>query len=283
MKEDIIQFITSHYGDLTDAEKQVADYLINHFNNAIQMSVQALSKNAGVSPATPVRLAQKMGFNGYKDFRLSLAQRITHHEDLILDMNQTTNSVSESVEKVLSAEIESLKLTLNNIDMAALQEISERIKKANQILFFGAGTSQLVCSDSAIKFKRAGKLTYSTDDVYSAAVTLSNFTEKDIVICVSHSGETESACKLLTLANKLNLYKIAITTFDKSSLCKYADKILYTQTRESPLHKIALTSRVSQLAMMDALFMAYLSTDYSNCENSFNTVSENLKSIELVP
>ena len=283
MKKDIIQFITSHYSSLTDAEKQVADYLINNFGIAVQMSVQELSLNAGVSAATPVRLAQKMGFKGYKDFRLNLVRSEPEHEDLIFDLNKASDSAYDAVEKVLSAEIETLKLTLNNIDMEGLQEISSKIKGANQILFFGTGTSNLVCSDSAIKFKRAGKIAFSTDDVYSAAVTLSNFKPNDIVICVTHSGETEGVIKLMKLANKLKIYVVGITTFAESTACKYANKILLTQTRESPLHKIALTSRISQLAMMDTLFMSYLSLDYENCEINFDSLSENLKSIELVP
>jgi len=283
MTADVIQFITGHYGSLTESEKKVADYLITHFNDAIIMSVHELSEKVGVSVATPVRLAQRMGFKGYKDFRLSLAQRKPAHEDLILDIKQTTNSVSDTVEKVISAEIETLKLTLKEIDSSVLQEIALKIKDAKQLIFFGSGTSKLVCSDVAIKFKRAGKLTHCTDDLYSAAGTLSGFSKKDIVFVCSHSGENESACKLIKLAEKLGLYKVAITTFSESTISKNADKVLFTQTRESPLHKISLTSRISQLAMMDALFMSYLSVDYKSCEKNFDSVSENLKSIELVP
>lgn len=282
MTKDVVQFLTAQYGKLSSSEKTVADYLITHFHEAIRMSVHELAAKAGVSAATPVRLAQRMGFQGYKDFRLHLAQRQPEHEDLILDIKQTTDSVAETAEKVLHAEMETLRLTLQELDIKTLEEIAERIKTAKQLLFFGTGTSLLVCRDAASKFRRTGKVVHCTDDPYEAASLLASFDNQDMIVCVSHSGENAATLKTMRLAKARNLYRVAVTTFADSTLCREADRILYTQTRESPLHKIALTSRISQLAMTDVLFMAYLTTDYAACEQNLSAVSHNLKQVGLI-
>ena len=72
----------------------------------------------------------------------------------------------------------------------------------------------------------------------------------------------------------MGITTVAVTTFSNSNICKTADYTLLTQTRESPLHKIAITSRVSQFAMMDSLFMAYLTINYDKCINNLEKTHE---------
>lgn len=279
MNEDSIQIITNNYGKLTKNERIVADYIMTHFNSAIQMSVHELATMSGVSVATPVRLAQHMGFDGYKEFRLYLATHQPEHEDLILDIKQASNSVTDAVEKALGSEIDSIRLTLKELDYTKFIGISQKIKNANQILFFGMGTSYLVCSDAVYKFQRVGKIVRCTDDITEAAVILSAMDSSDLVIGISHSGETKNTCDVLKLAKELGVYSVAVTTFPGSAICRGADVILNTQTRESPLHKIALTSRISQLATIDALFMTYFTSDYEKCKKNIDAVSANLQKI----
>ena len=279
MTEDSIQLITNNYGKLTKNERIVADYILSHFDHAIQMSVHELAKRANVSSATPVRLAQHMGFDGYKEFRLYLAAHRPAHEDLITDLKNSSDSISKRVENALMSEIDSIKLTLRELDHEVLLNIAEKIKTADNILFFASGTSYLVCLDSMHKFERAGKSVRCTDDTTKAAIILSSFSDKDIVICVSHSGETKSVCSVLALARELGIFTIGATTFPGSRVCEIADILLFTKTRESPLHKVALTSRISQLATMDALFMTYLISDYDRCIKNIDNASKTLEKL----
>jgi len=276
MNGDSIQIITQNYGNLTKNEQIVADYIMTHYTDAIGMSIHELARVSGVSVATPVRLAQHMGFDGYREFRLYLASHGPEHEDLILDIKQASNSVTDAVEKLLCSEIDSIRLTLNELDYEKCTAICGKIKNAEKILFFGLGTSYLVCSDVMHKFQRVGKTSHCCDDASMAAVLISTMGKNDIVIGISHSGETKNTCNILKLAKEQGIFTVAATTFPGSSICEWADIALYTQTRESPLHKIALTSRISQLATMDALFMTYFTSDYDKCKQTIDRVTKNL-------
>lgn len=279
MHEDSIQLLTKNYGKLTKHEQLVADYILAHFEDAIQMSVQELAKNSGVSAATPIRFAQHLGFDGYREFRIYLAAHQPEQDNLIYDIKQAPNSVTDAVERALHSEVDSIHLTLKELDYTKLIAICNKLKAASQILFFGTGTSYLVCSDAQYKFQRVGKVIRCTNDIYEAAAMLAGFSQDDIVIAISHSGETSATCEVIKLAKELRIYTVAATTFPDSTICNYADQILHTQTRESPLHKIALTSRISQLATMDALFMAYFTSNYEVCRTYIDQVSANTQLI----
>lgn len=59
--------------DLSVSEKNLADYILEHRQQVLSLSVQALAKAAFVSPSTVVRLCQKLGLNGYAQFKIQLA------------------------------------------------------------------------------------------------------------------------------------------------------------------------------------------------------------------
>lgn len=277
--QDAIVYITDKYIKLTAVEKKLADYIISHYDEALSHSVQALAKNADVSAATVIRFAHQMGFEGYKELRLFLATHRPEHEDIILDLKKERGTIETQVENVINANIEAMRLTGDGLDYGVLEKVANSFKKANQVTFFGTGTSYIVCSDSSLKFQRLGKITGAYCDLHSATVAMANMNENDLLIAVSHSGQNKDTCKAVEIAKKCGIKTLAITTFSESRISNLADFVLLTKTRESPLHKIAISSRISQFAVMDSLLMACIVTDYENCISHIDNLSEKLKLI----
>jgi DNA-binding MurR/RpiR family transcriptional regulator len=152
------------------------------------------------------------------------------------------------------------------------------LHKANRILFFGLGSSFCACEDAALKYKRLQKFAVAFNNTHDAAVTLPCLTENDVVIGVSHSGETKETCKVLALAKKRKVPTIAVTTFPSASINAFADYTLFTVTKENPNHRVAFTSRISQLFLLDSLFLATL---YKEKENNLEKIEQALVSISL--
>ena len=275
--KDSFQFITDHYGKLTKNEKCVADYMISDFESAIHMTVSELSKKCGVGHATPVRLAKHMGFDGYAAFRLYLAKCAPKREDDFLDMDKDSLRGDSPAKKLLKAEMESIRLTMEEIDYEALKTISKKIHLADSVLFFGSGTSYLAATDAAYKFMRVGKSVFYTDSAEQAAVLSSAFSKNSLVMIISHSGEHSGACSVLALAKELGISSCVFTAFPDSTAASFADVTVKTQTRESPLHKIAFTSRISQLAAVDALFMTYYSTYHDSASKKLTLAVSNVE------
>lgn len=282
MKKDLIQFITEKYSQMTDGEKTLSDYILKNYDRVLVMSVHTLAAETKLSVATVVRFAQHMGFDGYKEFRLYLAQIGSEQEDFILDFSKSENSPNAQIAKMLSSCAECLSLTQKNLDYTTLSAVAERIRDAGKIAFFGTGTSYIVCQDAQMKFKRIGISADCACEQNSAAAILLNMQKGDVVFGISHSGSNALVEGILKTAQKMGIITIAVTTFQNSNVCSFADYPLFTQTRESPMHKTAITSRVGQFAMMDALFMMYLTTYYESCVHNIETIyeiSDSLKSV----
>lgn len=274
MKKDLIQFITEKYTNMTDSEKMLSDYIIKNFDRVLTMSVHALAAETNMSVATVVRFAQHMGFDGYKEFRLYLARLGNEHEDFILDFENNAISAEAQISKMLSSCAECLSLTQKNLEYGILSDVAKNIHKANKVAFFGTGTSYIVCQDAEIKFKRIGICTDSACEQNSASVILASMKKGDVALGISHSGNNGLVESILEAARKMGIITVAVTTFKNSRICNAADHILYTQTRESPMHKTAITSRVGQFAMMDSLFMMYFAKHNDTCINNIEKIYE---------
>ena len=81
------------------------------------------------------------------------------------------------------------------------------------------------------------------------------------------------------IAKNSGIKTLAVTTFSESKISIIADYVLLTKTRESPLHKIAISSRISQFAVMDSLLMACMVTDYSDSISHIDLLSKKIKEI----
>ena len=274
MKKDYIQFFTEKYSEMTESEKILSDYIINNFDRVLTLSVHTLAAETNISVATVVRFAQHMGFEGYKEFRLYLAQLGNDQEDFILDVTKNADSGEEQISRMLSSCADCITMTQKNLDYATLLAISRHIRESGRVAFFGVGTSYIVCQDADMKFKRIGITSDSACEPSSASSVLLNMKQGDVVIGVSHSGNNEFVAGVLSAARKMKLTTVAVTTFKNSKVCSYADYVLYSQTRESPMHKAAITSRVSQLAVLDSLFMTYLTSYYDDCMASIERIYE---------
>ncbi len=194
-----VEYLTTAFPELTEGENQVA---------------------------TVVRYAQRMGFDGYTSFRLHPAQKCSSDSDVVLDFPRADGSVEDRGSRMLRANIESMRLTLEEMYFASLIA--------------------------------AGKIAFAESDFCRAALLLSGMRESDLLVAVSHSGRSGETLRVLRCAKAAGIRTVGITTLAGTEFAESADLTLFTKTRESPLHNVAISSRISQFAVLDALYMAYM-------------------------
>ena len=76
----VLDMICASYERFFDAEKKIADYILNHKKDAVEMTVAELAKASGTSDATVSRFCRRCGFKGYQNLKLALAKEIMEEE-----------------------------------------------------------------------------------------------------------------------------------------------------------------------------------------------------------
>ena len=84
-------------------------------------------------------------------------------------------------------------------------------------------------------FMRFGIPIKAYNDLHMQVTASSLLTEKDLIICVSHTGANIDLLQAIELAHNNNVPIIAITSYMNSPLCKLADVVLHGMGRENRL------------------------------------------------
>ena len=240
------------YDNMGKSEKKVADWLLTHNGEILPLSITELAEKSDSSEATIVRFARRIGFSGYQELKISLAQEV---EKKIANENITgSDSCYEIFEKVANDIYISLEKTKMVLSPKALEKCSEAIMNAERIMIFGLGNSASVALDASHKFLRAGCNAYAYSDNHMQAIAASHLSGKDVVIGISHSGSSKDIVDALKIAKSNGAVTACITNAGKSPITKVSDIVLCTDADETKYNILALNSRIAQLAIIDAIY-----------------------------
>jgi len=246
--------IRSEYSSLPPSEKKVADYVLENPENIIYLSVSELADKVDVSDSTIIRFCKNVGFKGYQEFKLFVAQDLVVPIENINEDIQMDDDLETVVNKIAYTNKQAIEETLSITDLDALKKAIEAIVKAEKLEFYGVGASGITGFDAKYKFLRIGKDVDCYTDAHLQAMSASTLSEEDVVVGVSHSGSTKDVVDSCRIAHEAGATVICITGHNRSPITKVADIKLLTATRERPLASGALRSKIAQLHVLDMLF-----------------------------
>ncbi len=266
--EGCLYLIKQFSVNLSPSERKAADFLVAFPAQAVQMGVTNLAEHAGTSSAAIIRLANRLGYSGYTELRMSLAKEVfstesSQSDSLIPDLT-TATSTDDIVKTMVRLTNESVAGIDKVLDRDALEATVELIRKSRHILLSGVGASGVVATDLQQKIARLGLLAVYTPDSDMQVVQSCSVNELDAVIAISYSGETGDVLKVAKEAKKNKAPVIAITRIGGNSLSKLADINLFVPNSESLFRQGATSSRINQLLVVDIIYAMILTKTQPN-------------------
>lgn len=267
--------IFSTYNSLYDAEKKVADYLISHPSEAIEMSVSELAQHCEASQATIVRFCKKIGCKGFHQLKIRMAGEQREQEEQVISNEINLDHMEQSLNNILGSKLEELKATYSNFDPKELREIIDKILQADMIEFAAMGNTIPIALDGTYKFNQLGIKAVSSTIWESQEAFSRILKEKDMLFAISASGASKRLLNMVEIAKENQAVTVAITNQAKSPLAEACDYVLLTATREHIFHDQVSFTRMAAMSVIDCLFLFLFSTKW----DSFKNVAEHEQSV----
>lgn len=252
---------------LTPAEKKVAEFVLAYPEDVPRYSVKKLATKSKTSDASVVRLCKTLGFDGYRQFVVSIsaemASRVQEGSREYTDI-QPGDDLDTIIKNISLNNCKSIEDTLMVIDNDSIKKAVELLNKARRIVFYGIGASGLVCQDAQQKFMRINKICHAYTDGHSQLTSASMLTGEDVAVMISNTGTTTEIVDALRLVKETSASVIAITRYGKSVLSANADVVLFFSTPEVTIRSGAMGSRIAMLNIVDILFSGVASMEYKN-------------------
>jgi len=237
------------------AEKQVAEYVRRHLKKTPLLSVHALARTAGVSVASVSRMARKLGYPNFKEFKIGLARETPSPISTIYRAITPDDSGRTVTHKVFAGNIQSLQDTLKILDIETFVRAARAMSKAERIVFVGIGSSGCVAQDAALRFMHLDIQAEACMDAYQMLVRAMQAGKKQVVVGISHSGRSLATVQALALARNNGATTIGISNYIKSPLRNVSHIFFCTAFRESSVKAAALSSAMAQMCLIDALYV----------------------------
>lgn len=230
-----------------------------------------MAQQIGTSQAAIVRFCKRLGYDGLKDIKASVAdnllsaQEAREEEESYSDI-KISDSPGEIMEKVAANHILALEETLKILDVEEFHEAVALLSQARRIDVFGIGASGLVAQDMQQKLTRIGKFCFFYPDAHMQLTAAASLTQDDVAMFISYSGKTREVISCAEAAKDRKTKIIALTRFGPSPLSKISDVVLNVCSSEIAIRSGATSSRISQLAVIDMLFTNVAAQHYDQSQ-----------------
>ncbi|MFI5779474.1 MurR/RpiR family transcriptional regulator [Nocardia sp. NPDC051570] len=244
---------------LTPTGLRVARVILDDPPGAAQLTVNQLAERADTSTSAVVRLAKTLGYDGYPQLRLALAAvggesgtTPVFATDIVAD-----DPLGKVIHKLTAFETEGMVATADLADPATLTAVVDALVHARRVQLLGIGASGLVATDLEQKLTRIGRWCRASTSEDDALVQTSLLDAGDVVIAFSHSGETAAIVEAMRRVGT-RATTVAVTSSPQSRLSRAATHTILVAGREDGFRSAAMASRMSQLLVVDALYIGVL-------------------------
>lgn len=264
--------IRSLYTRLSAKEKTIADYILSHPETIVHSTISEIAENLKMADATVFRFCKHIGFSGYQALKIALASEIVSPVQDIHETIHENDSEQDIVQKVFRTNRQSLEDTMDTIDPQQYKAVIDAFMSAGRIEFYGSGGSGIVALDAHHKFMRSGLSTTAYSDPHLQIMSASQLTEGDVIVLISHSGTNKDLLDILETTQDNGITSIAITNIAKSPLSQKVDIALHTVSKETDYRSEALSSRIAQLSIIDALLVNVMIRQKEKSQDALNNM-----------
>lgn len=251
---------------LSDAEKKIGEYILEHPELVPNMTTKDLSRNSGVSESSIIRFCKSIGIGSFKSFKIELVKDITLTGMNLTDFDvlQQKDDPYDLFQKVTYVNKAAIEATPASLDRKEYERAVEVLSIADRLVFYGVGGSATAAMDAHYKFTKLGYACTTNHDFHLLLSAIPYLTKKSIFVAISMSGKTKDVLELSRFAKSQGATVIAITNMVKSPLYREADIRLCTPIVEHDYRIGSIPSQMTQLTIIDAL---YLSVFHKKGEN----------------
>lgn len=254
---DLISNLRELNGSFAAREQKVADFVSAHLEEISNMTIAELAGAVGVSTPTVVRFCRSMGCDGFREFKLRLAQNLAVSlQYLAPSQREVPEGGAGAVDQVLGALYATVNVMRQQLVPERLDAAAAALATAGQIVVAGVGGgSTMVAQEAANRMFRLGIPAVSISDSYLLQMRAATLVKGDVLLLVSASGAADEIVSAAAIAGGYGATVVAITR-PGSRLAQEATVAIEADLPEDPDILKPTASRYAHLVIVDALAMS---------------------------
>lgn len=255
-KTDLLTLIAQKMPEFSKGQKNIAGYILEHYDKAAYMTAAKLGALVDVSESTVVRFAGELGFDGYPELQHSLQELIRTKLTTLQRIEITNDRIGDSdlLENVLMSDVDKIKRTLEEIDRGSFNSAVDAMINAKMIYIIGMRSSSSIANflffylNLIFPHVRLVRTT-SGSEIFEQILRIS---KDDVIIGISFPRYSKRIINALEYAKSQSAHVIALTDSAVSPIAAPADDLLLAKSAMASF----VDSLVAPLSIINALIVA---------------------------
>ena len=267
---DLITRIQSELPGFSKGQKQIARFILEHYDKAAFMTASRLGVTVGVSESTVVRFATELGYDGYPHLQRALQEMIRNKLTSVQRMEVSSDRMGgrDVLQTVLHADTDMIRVTLDEIDRDAFQGAVDALMGAKRIYILGVRSSSALASFLGFYFNLLFENvtlvhTNSVSEIFEQVLRVG---PGDVLFGISFPRYSKRTLSAMKYARDRGARVIALTDSQLSPLARVADHVLLARSDMASF----VDSLVAPLSVINALIVAVGMSRRDEIEQTFN-------------
>ncbi len=273
-KSDVISVIKEKYNSMSKSHKAVANFIFDHYDQAVFMTAAKIGEELGISESTVVRFASCLDYAGYPEFQASLAEWVKNKLNTVqkMDAKYGKSTQSEIVSEVLKADISNLKETLERMNPAAFDAAVKTILSARTVYILGVRSCEPLADflHFYLNMIRPNVVNLKTTSVTEIFEQMLRIGDEDAFIGISFPRYSMRTLKAMEFARDRNAKVLSITDSERSPMTLYSSCNLVAKSDMVSI----VDSLVAPLSVINALVVTLCMQRPEEVKESLTTLEE---------
>ena len=256
MKRDILRIIEENMDGFSKGQRQIARYLLAHYDKAAYMTAAKLGSEVSVSESTVVRFVMELGYAGYPEFQKALQDLIRTKLTSFQRMEVTNHLIGDGdvLEKVLNSNVDNIRNTLESISRAAFRDAVDALVRAKNIYVIGVRSSAMLANFLSYSLQMIFDNVRLIDTTAGSELfqQMMAIGEGDVLFAISFPRYSKRVIKAVEFARRAGADVVALTDSPDSPIAPSAQQVLIAQSDMASY----VDSLVAPLSLLNAIIVA---------------------------
>ena len=275
MKQNLLQQLTDRMPTFSKGQRQIAGYILEHYDRAAYRTASKLGAEVRVSESTVVRFADELGFSGYPELQRALQELAKTNLTAAQRMEVADNLLQKDtvLEKVLLGDADKIRHTLDSLDKDAFYAAVDKIVNARNIYIIGSRSSASLAGFLTLHFRmmfdnvRNVELT-SGSEMFEQILDIG---KNDVIIAISFPRYSKRTVRAVRFAHHAGADVVSLTDSAASPIATDCDQLLIAHSDMASF----VDSLVAPLSIINAMVVAVAMSKHDQ-------VAERLRRLEKI-
>lgn len=203
--------IRNFYEQLSPGYRRIADYLLNHYQDAAFMTAAEIGRAVQVDTALVVRFAQRLGYPGFPELSADLQEEVKRDLRAVYEPPEGSDAPEHIFRHSLLQDRNNVEYMLLHLDDASVLEAIALFQAASRIFVIGEGNLSYFAEAFATRLVTLGFPAHVFPaELTGQAAVVGGLTPADLVVAVSMTAMNPGVAAVVRQARAIGARTLGI-------------------------------------------------------------------------